>query len=100
MQSEEWMIPGFLICVAVCLACYGCASQPDTPMEIQAPQAAGRVSVTRIGVIKDDLAYGKRRGIYLIRDSETEAEFIGISGIGISELGEHSVRNGSDADER
>lgn len=48
-----------------------------------------RISITRVGVIKDDLAYGERRGLYIIKDNQTGVEYIGVSGIGISEIGSH-----------
>lgn len=49
-----------------------------------------RVDVERIGVFTDELAYQGRRGVYVIRDKATGREFIGVSGIGISEVGLHS----------
>lgn len=45
---------------------------------------SSRVSVVRIGVFKDETTYNGERGIYLIKDTKNNKEFIGISGIGIS----------------
>jgi hypothetical protein len=63
-----------------------------------------RFSVARIGVVDDDLAYGGQRGVYLIKDSETGAEYFGVSGVGISETGSHTRMVGkttvTDRDER
>jgi hypothetical protein len=53
-----------------------------------------------VGVIEDELAYYKRRGLYLIRDTKTGQEFIGLSGVGVSELGRHPSGKTSVADER
>ena len=53
-----------------------------------------RATVTRIGVFEDDLAYKSKRGVYLIRDEKTGKEYLGVSGIGISELGSHSQMAG------
>ena len=75
-----------------------CAPEPDMAMQSRqrlaapaAPVSEGdRVSVERIGVFKDDLAYNERRGVYVIRDKATGREFIGVSGIGITEVGSHA----------
>jgi hypothetical protein len=51
-------------------------------------------------VIEDDLAYRERRGLYVIVDQKTGKEFIGISGIGITEVGVHQEGKASVSDER
>jgi hypothetical protein len=58
---------------------------PPTPYETQS-----RITIQLIGVIEDRLAYSDRRGIYIITDTKTGREYIGVSGIGISEVGSHS----------
>ena len=75
----------------------GCGPSPDMPMHSQTRDAKkvtvkdnARATVTRIGVFEDDLAYDSKRGVYLIRDEKTGKEYLGVSGIGISELGSHS----------
>lgn len=79
----------------------GCSPEPDTPLGVTTPYVANsRVTVTRIGVIEDPLAYSGRRGIYIITDTKTGKEYIGLSGIGISELGLHSAGKQTAADER
>lgn len=82
--------------IAIALALAGCRPDPNMPMYEQTQNAQrvpiqdnGRVSVTRIGVFSDDLAYSGRRGVYLIKDEHTGREFIGVSGVGISETGSH-----------
>lgn len=85
-----------------------CSPEPDMQMQYRqrlkadaAPVTEGtRVSVERIGVFKDDLAYGERRGVYVIRDKATGREFIGVSGIGISEVGSHQSGKARISDER
>ena len=74
----------------------GCGPSPDMPMCNQTRNAKevtvkdnARATVTRIGVFEDDLAYNSKRGVYLIRDEKTGKEYLGVSGIGISELGSH-----------
>lgn len=68
-----------------------CGPEPDTMMNVAMPaKNTGRIVVTRIGVIKDELAYQEKRGIYIIKDTETSEEFIGVSGVGITEIGSHA----------
>ena len=75
--------------------------EPDTPLnEIKAKDTEGRINVTRIGVFPDTLAYGDKRGIYVIKDNYSGKEYIGISGIGISEVGSHSSDDDKVQDER
>lgn len=79
-----------VICLALALS--ACNEQPTINVQ-QLGQAmtSSRVTVTRLGVFEDDLAYNNRRVVYLIVDQQTGAEYIGISGIGISEVGTHKV---------
>lgn len=64
------------------------------------PGVEQRVTVERIGMFNDVLAFGDWRGIYVIYDSKTGREYIGVSGIGIAETGSHSDGNDSVRDER
>lgn len=98
-----------LIVAAICFALFGC-NDPDVQMQTTqntqeqnnpiAPSAAGRIRIERIGIFEDSIAYGSRRGIYLIHDDKTDSEYIGISGIGISEVGSHMDGKISAHDER
>lgn len=49
-----------------------------------------RVQVVKIQEFMDDLAYEDVRGICVITDKDTGKEYIGVSGIGITETGRHS----------
>lgn len=51
---------------------------------------SGRFTVTLGAKFKDGLAYDGERGIYMITDHKTGKEFVGVSGVGIAELGSHS----------
>lgn len=51
---------------------------------------ADRIKVTKMSEFRDTLAYDNWRGVYLIQDKQTGREYIGISGIGISEVGSHT----------
>lgn len=60
----------------------------------------GRFELRRVQTVADGLAYDNERGIYLLIDRETGREYVGVSGIGIAELGRHQVGKGSIEDER
>jgi hypothetical protein len=64
------------------------------------PAVPQRVSVERVGVVADSLAYGGARGIYVIRDAQTGREFIGVSGVGVAETGVHQSGKTQVRDER
>lgn len=80
----------------------GCT--PDEPIpNVVAPVAekeSCHVEVRRIGIVIDSLAYKGRRGIYVITDKNTKQTWIGVSGIGISELGKHNDGDDEIKDER
>lgn len=66
-----------------------------------APSAAPkRVTVTRIDVVADSTAYSGRRGVYIIKDNATGREFVGVAGVGVSELGDHQSGKVRVQDER
>lgn len=59
-----------------------------------------RVVVERVDVVADSLAYGEKRGVYVIIDTQTGREFIGVSGVGIAETGQHQSGKTQARDER
>lgn len=63
-------------------------------------ETSARFRVKRVSVFRDDLAYGRQRGVYVIYDSITGRELVGISGVGIGELGQHQDGKGVRRDER
>lgn len=69
------------------------------PVAIDQTQSQ-RITVKRIGVFEDSIAYNDERGIYIIVDNETDVEYVGVSGIGVSELGSHSSGKSRASDER
>lgn len=77
-----------IVALCVCVALCGCL-RPDVEMKVET--GSQRVKVKRIGVFKDSLAYGEYRGIYVIEDTKTGKEFVGVSGVGVSELGTHGA---------
>ncbi len=95
----------FMLVTVVCLV--GCQPEADTPLRIPSPvgkktkaESSARFEVERVGVFADELAYGDRRGIYIIKDGQTGKEYVGVSGIGISEVGSHPSGKTSVSDER
>ncbi len=87
--------------IAASLGLVGCGPQPDTQLGIMVPAAGnGRLQLTRIGVVEDDLAYDGKRGEYVITDKQTGKEYVGVSGIGITEIGSHQQGKTQEEDEQ
>lgn len=96
-----------LILIALSLLA-GCS--PPPPGQLQSAYAgqdapvgnapSNRVRVELLNVIHDKTAYDGRRGVYLITDTQTGREFIGVSGVGISEVGSHQSGKTQASDER
>lgn len=83
----------------------GCEPPPSPPivqLEVPSPVevVGNRIRVTKIATFSDTTAYDNERAIYIIHDAETGKEFVGISGIGISELGSHTSGDDRVKDER
>ncbi|UOO77341.1 hypothetical protein LVJ85_02240 [Neisseria sp. Dent CA1/247] len=93
--------------LSLCLAMLLTACLEPYPIEVQREESAklgivtdNRFEVKRIAIIADELAYRGERGVYLITDSKTGKEYVGLSGIGISEIGSHSSGKTRREDER
>ncbi|MCX8976534.1 hypothetical protein NLN92_00710 [Citrobacter portucalensis] len=84
-----------IVVVTFCLFLSACDEGPQ-PSRIEASVGtdAGRFSVTQVAKFDDSDAYWGNRKIFLIRDKQTSREFVGVSGVGISEVGTHSQSNG------
>ena len=94
-----------LLTLGVLAALTGCQPADTGPQNLTAtattePVARPRFEVIRIQRFRDDLAYDNERGIYLIMDTRTGAEYFGVSGVGISELGDHHTGKVTQTDER
>lgn len=91
------------LCVIALVGCDGDTRVPSDQrqhMSVQASQG-GRVSVVKISEFRDGLAYDSVRGVYIITDKQTGKEFIGVSGVGIVDVGSHGCGKGCTArDER
>ena len=73
---------------------------PSANRALPVTAAQPRIVVERIDVVADSLAYGGTRGVYIIRDTQNGREFIGVSGVGISETGQHQSGKTQVRDER
>lgn len=91
----------YLACLALLLtACEDPKADTNLGIVPASPKSA-RFDVKRVGVFQDGIAYHDQRGIYVITDKETGREYVGVSGVGISETGRHQVgKNNSVEDER
>jgi starvation-inducible outer membrane lipoprotein len=100
---EERNVKKIIVALAV-LMLAGCEPTPDSLQSDRADkisyQTNTRFKVERVSVFYDGLAYGDKRGIYIITDTETRQEFIGVSGVGISELASHQSGKTRLSDER
>lgn len=97
--------------IAMALLCVACdARRPtNTPLAEYdngppavpsvAPQQT-RFRVSRVGAFDDNTAYWGVRSIFVIVDTKTGIEYVGISGVGISETGDHQVGKVRQQDER
>lgn len=84
-----------LITALLCLLLTGCQREQysPSPAEVLTTKHTARFQVVRVTTLKDSLAYDGERGIYIIRDLLTGKEYVGMSGVGISELGQHGVNS-------
>lgn len=84
-----------LVIVLCLLGVTGCDQPSPVDRELPAPRStqgnSTRFKVRQVQLVEDPLAYGGTRGVYIITDTETGVEYMGVSGIGISEVGSHSV---------
>lgn len=80
--------------------------EPTAPAEVPlakgvvADPDATRFQVRRVATFDDDKSYTGNRSIYLLTDTKTGQQFVGVSGIGISELGSHMAGKVPVQDER
>lgn len=94
-----------LAALAACLLLLaGCDEDTRARVQMQENQQtaadAGRFSVVKVSSFRDLSAYNNERGIYILTDKQTGKEFVGVSGIGISELGSHASGKSRVGDER
>lgn len=87
-------------CLAFMAGCVPQQATKDLPPDQSYANQSTRISVTRVGVIYDNIAYRGSRGVYVIRDNETGVEYIGVSGVGVCESGSHKVGKNTHQDER
>jgi len=92
-----------VFCMVLLAASDGCESPPDpTKTEVKEPgEAAGtRVTVEKIGWFEDKSAYKGWRRIYLFTDTATGKQYLGVTGVGVSEAGQHKSGRQTVRDER
>jgi len=66
-------------------------SVPFQPLSLNSESSAtDRFEVRLVQRVSDKIAYGQQRGVYVIVDRTTGKEFVGVSGVGIAELGLHT----------
>lgn len=87
-----------------CLALVGCSCDDNYATKqlnnLSSSSDTQRFSIVHVSTFVDWLAYNSKRGIYIITDSYTGKEYVGVSGVGISELGSHQAGRTNITDER
>ena len=63
-------------------------------------QPKQRFSLKKVQTFEDSDAYGRVRNIYILVDNDSGKEYIGVSGIGIVERGQHTSGKSTISDER
>jgi hypothetical protein len=73
--------------IALCCALMGCkkTAYPSVDPSVEAVTDS-RFNLKKVGQFHDDDAHSSFRTVYILTDRKTGAEFVGVSGIGISEL--------------
>lgn len=100
-----------LILIPLILLFIGCANDSDEESIQDITTATGsgttqkviikqRFILEKVQKFKDYSAYNNHRDVYILTDTETNKTYVGISGVGISELGSHSSGKTSTPDER
>lgn len=74
-------------------------AQLDNPTPVGVYPHAERFSLQRAVVVQDSVAYQDRRAVYVLVDSVTGKEYIGVSGIGITELVSTGSKNPREAEQ-
>ena len=97
-------IKPLLLLSMLAIGCDDCSQHPDYQQRVHSKDMiinnSSLITVTRVAVIKDQLAYNGERGVYRIVDKETGKEFVGVSGVGIAEVGAHRGHRHTIQDER
>jgi hypothetical protein len=94
-------LPPVLLCA---LLFAGCGPETDIPRKtlvVPSQDGTGRFVLEAVDRYSDGNAYNSTRTVYVLRDTETGREFVGVSGVGIAEIGSHSTgKNHTATDER
>lgn len=90
-----------VICVVGFAVFFGNDPNPSPQIQkIISSSQSNRVTVEEISRFEDFDAYRGVRKIFIIRDNKTGIEYIGVSGVGISETGSHQAGKSRVRDER
>lgn len=86
--------------LGLCVALASCAPYSEPEPNVDSVVTDGAWSLQRVAQFHDDYAYGGWRCVYILRDTRTGREWVGVSGIGISELAAHPIGKVRVEDER
>jgi len=79
----------------------GSTDTPPVATVLERTDGEDRFTLVRVSEFRDSFAYDNRRAVYVVTDKQTGAQFVGVSGIEITEIARHSTgKNTSVEDER
>jgi hypothetical protein len=99
-SAARFVRAGVLIAAAGALALSACKADPAPEREPLSVDNGGQFEVKIVGEFYDRFAYNSYRRIYLMVDRRSGREYVGISGVGISEVGSHPSGKTTQQDER
>lgn len=88
--------------IAALILLTGCdiKHQIHEDIKINYDNTNSRFSLELVQSFYDSKAYNSDRGVYILKDKQTGKEYVGISGVGITELGSHTTGKTTTTDER
>jgi hypothetical protein len=101
-------VVGLLSVVPLCVV-VGCVptpavKAPEISLTEGSPElvaaAGSRFQIHKEATFRDELSYHRERAVYILTDTETGKQYVGIGGVGISELGDHTQGKQTVEDER
>ncbi len=89
-----------LLCISTALFLSACNQSIPEPSVVRKQEPASipvpdeRFELVRVQNFTDNLSYSNYRSVYILTDKKTGKEYVGVSGIGITELGSHNCGKG------
>lgn len=104
MKLSNALVTLALLGIGITVGLTACnkTAEPSVPIAPQQlikasdlPPTSQRFGVEFAGTFQDDTAYENKRRIYILTDKKTNRQYLGVSGVGISEIGATSDGEGN-----